>query len=141
MPGRSDIHPGHIPRLLPQLSLIDVECNPRRYRIRLAGTRLYDVYERDITGCYVDEIDWGCKVGYWSTAYRRVADGARPAQGIVRSPLAGKDHLVQFWLRLPLSDDGEEVTMILSYDAFVPVSKAVRLSGAAALDAAAVAEA
>ena len=132
MPGRRDIHPGDIPRLLPQLSLIDVERDPRRYRVRLAGTRLYDVYGRDITGAYVDELESGGNVGYWTAAYRRVAEGARPAQGIVRSPLAGKDHLVQFWLRLPLSEDGERVTMILSYDAFVPVSKAARMSDAAA---------
>ncbi len=129
MPRRADIHPGHIPRLLPQVSLIDVEKDPPRYRVRLAGTRLYDVYGREITGIYVEDLEWGDKAGYWTAAYRRVSDAARPAQGIVRTPLAGKDHLVQFWLRLPLSDDGRSVTMILSHDAFIPVGKAVRLSG------------
>ena len=128
MPSRSDIRPGDIPRLLPQLSLIDVEREPKRYRIRLAGTRLYDIYEREITGAYVDQLDWGDKAGYWAAAYRRVSESARPAQGIVRSPFMSKDHLVQFWLRLPLSDNGRDVTMILSYDAFMPVSKAERIS-------------
>jgi hypothetical protein len=128
MPRRADIHPGHIPRLLPNLGLIDVEGDPTRYRIRLAGTRLYDVYGREITGSYVEDLEWGDKAGYWTAAYRRVSEGARPAQGIVRTPIAGKDHLVQFWLRLPLSEDGRAVTMILSHDAFVPVSKAARLS-------------
>jgi hypothetical protein len=128
MPRRADIHPGHIPRLLPQISLIDVETDPVRYRVRLAGTRLYEVYGREITGNYVENLGWGDKAGYWMAAYRRVTSGARPAQGIVQAPLAGKDHLVQFWLRLPLSEDGAAVSMILSHDAFVPVSKAVRLS-------------
>ena len=129
MPGRADISPCHIPRLLPHVSLIDVEHNPPRYRVRLAGTRLYDVYGREITGSYVEDLDWGDKSAYWMSAYRRVSKSARPAQGVVRTPLKDKDHLVQFWLRLPLSTDGEAVSMILAHDAFVPVSKAVRLSG------------
>lgn len=132
MPCRADIHPGDIPRLLPLLSLIDVEADPRRYRVRLAGTRLYEIYGREITGSYVDELDWGSKSDYWAAAYRRVVDKARPTQGIVRAPHESRDHLVQFWLRLPLSENGDQVTMILSYDSFIPVSKAVSLTELAA---------
>jgi hypothetical protein len=52
MPERKDISPADIPRLLPWISLIDVEKSPRRYRVRLAGTRLREVYDREsvITG-------------------------------------------------------------------------------------------
>jgi hypothetical protein len=129
MPGRIDIHPQHIPRLLPHISLIDVEAQPTRYRVRLAGTQLYDFYGCDITGFYVDDVCWGDKERYWKAAYQRVTSQGRPAQGIVRSPVANKDHLVQFWIRLPLSVDGKTVSMILSHDAFVPVSKVARLTG------------
>ena len=128
MTRRADIQPGEIPRLLPLLSLLDVEVDPRRYRVRLAGTRLYDFYGREITGVYVDELDWGPKSDYWAAAYRRVVERARPTQGIVRAPHESRDHLVQFWIRLPLSDDGEQVSMILSYDSFVPVSTALHLA-------------
>ena len=120
IPSRDDIHPSHFPKLLPYISLIDVCPEEKRFRIRLAGTRLRDIYDREITGRYLDELDWGDKRDYWLSAYSRVARNARPAQGIVRGPRRSKDHIVQFWLRLPLSPDGEHVSMILCYDAFIP---------------------
>jgi hypothetical protein len=43
---------------------------------------------------------------------------------MIRGPRMGKDHLVQFWLRLPLSSDGISVNMILCYDAFVAAVRA-----------------
>ena len=127
MPMRSDINPGDIPALLPYVSLIDIERQPLRYRIRLAGTRLYDIYDREITGKYVEELDWGGSKEYWISSYRRVVEGALPAQGVVRSPSKCSEHLAQFWLRLPLADKDGGVEMIFSYDAFVPVSEAVAL--------------
>lgn len=120
MPSREDIRPADFSRLLPNVSLIDVDAAQGRFRVRLAGTRLRDIYDREVTGRYLDELDWGDKGDYWISAYRRVVDNSRPAQGIVRGPRKGKDHLVQFWLRLPLSCDGRSVSMILCYDSFVP---------------------
>jgi hypothetical protein len=119
MPARKDINPVEFPRLLPFISLIDVEHATRRFRVRLAGTRLRDIYEREITGSYLDELEWGVLADYWQSAYCRVVDASKPAQGMVRGPRESKDHLVQFWLRLPLSDDPDQVNMILCYDAFV----------------------
>ena len=124
LPRRRDITPAGFPRLLPMISLIDVESSPKRYRIRLAGTGLHDIYQNEITGKYLDECDWGGKSEYWQTACSRVVDRKRPAQGIVKS----QDHLVQFWLRLPLSCDGRRVNMILCYDSFVSVQKARHLT-------------
>jgi hypothetical protein len=42
LPSRRDLHPGDIKRLLPTLSLIDVVRDPLDFRVRLAGTGLYD---------------------------------------------------------------------------------------------------
>lgn len=129
LPARSDINPADFARLLPNVSLIDVEGS--RFKVRLAGTRLRDIYDAEVTGRYLDELDWGDKAEYWMSAYRRVVQNRRPAQGIVRSPRTGKDHLVQFWLRLPLSQDGSEVSMILCYDSFVPTMNVDGLRGIA----------
>ncbi len=41
---------------LSNVFLIDVEEEPRRYRIRLMGTALVHWSGRDLTGCHVDEI-------------------------------------------------------------------------------------
>jgi hypothetical protein len=122
MPARSDIRPGDIPHLLPFISLIEIHRSSWRFRFRLAGTRIRDIYDREVTGLYLDEIDWGGRADYWHAAHQRVAETADPAQGVVRSPRAAKDHLVHFWLRLPLATDGPQASVILGYDVSVPVS-------------------
>lgn len=124
MPARGDIGPADFPQLLPLISLIDVEPEPQRFRVRLAGTRLREIFDREITGAYLDDLDWGDMTEYWLSAYRRVVQAGKPAQGMVRGPQKAKEHLVQFWLRLPLSADGSSVSMILCYDAFVPSAEA-----------------
>ncbi len=42
LPGRRDIDPTEIPRLLPNVWLVDVVEDPRRFRVRLIGTALVD---------------------------------------------------------------------------------------------------
>ena len=48
-----------------------------------------------------------------------VAEGS-PLHGVVRGPAKGRDHIVLFWLRLPLSEDGGRVDRILCYDVAAP---------------------
>ncbi|HUF44669.1 MAG TPA: PAS domain-containing protein [Aestuariivirgaceae bacterium] len=126
MPARRDIRPRDIPHLLPNVSLIEIHRSPCRLRFRLAGTRVRDIYDREVTGLYLEDIDWGGQADYWRAAHERVADTGRPAQGVVRSLRASKDHLVHFWLRLPLVTDGPDAAMILGYDVSVPVSEVPR---------------
>jgi PAS domain len=123
MPERGDISPTHIPRLLPFISIIEIDSASNRYRVRLAGTKLRDFYDQEITGRYVDDLDWGDKRDYWMAAYTRIIEEAKPAQGIVRGPWVQKEHLVQFWLKLPLMVRGTGVGMILCYDAFVSAAE------------------
>src|SRR6185312_12794369 len=123
MADRSDINPAEIPRLLPFLSLIEIEPASGRYRVRLAGTRLREIYDCETTGLFLDELDWGDKRDYWLAAYHRIASEGKPAQGAVRGPRTQKEHLVQFWLKLPLTHGSDRVGMILCYDAFLPGSE------------------
>ena len=67
LPGRAAIHPAHFKRHLPTVSLIDVSRAPRDYRLRLAGTGLYGVYGREITGRTLDEIYSPSAAEYWQT--------------------------------------------------------------------------
>ena len=103
MPDRGDINPAHIPRLLPSISLIDVDPANGGCKIRLAGTRLRDVYDREITGLSIADLDFGDKHDYWMAAFRRTIEEGKPTQGVVRGPTLHKGHLVQYWLKLPLS--------------------------------------
>jgi hypothetical protein len=120
LPTRADINPAHIPRLLPFISLIDVEDALHQSRVRLAGTRLRDVYDREITGLKIEDLDLGPKRDYWMAAYRHTAVEGKPTQGIVRGPRVNKEHLVQYWIRLPLAaGSGDGIGMVLCLDYFI----------------------
>ena len=120
LPTRADINPAHIPRLLPFITLIDVDDEIGRSRVRLAGNRLRDVYDREITGLHIDDLDLGSKRDYWMTAYRHTVLDGKPTQGIVRGPRVNKEHLVQYWIKLPLARPADEVVgMVLCLDYFL----------------------
>jgi hypothetical protein len=124
MPMRSDINPVAIPRILPGLSLIDVASDIDKSSVRLAGTKLREIYDREITGQIIADMDWGDKREYWLASYRRAIESALPTQGILKAPRNHKEHLVQYWLKLPLADSsGTKVAMLLCYDNFVPASE------------------
>jgi hypothetical protein len=126
MPARSDLDPVAIPHLLPGLSLLNVDKEAGEVRYRLAGTRVREIYGMEVTGKSVFDLDFRGKISYWRAAYSRVIREGVPMQGAVRGPVAARDHLLLFWLRLPLGDEGGRVDRILGYDAAVPVSLAAR---------------
>ena len=85
----------------------------------MAGTRLREVHDREITGKTIDSLDLGEKRDYWLAAYRRTVVERVPTQGVLKGPRLYKDHLVQYWLRLPLGADGaNRAEMILGHDHF-----------------------
>src|SRR5665648_300358 len=120
MPARSDFDPLKVPRLLPHLGLIDLRDGVDQGLFRLAGTQLRNIYGQEITGKRIDEVFSGACAAYWSRIHLRVAENALPAHGVVRGPAKDRDHVVLFWLRLPLSEDGGRVDRILCYDVAGP---------------------
>ncbi len=132
LPGRAHIHPAHIKRHLPTVSLIDVvrdEAGARRYRLRLAGTGLYGVYGGEITGKALEEVYAPAAIDYWTGELDKVVEDRRPAVGMHSLSWRGAQHLSILWLRLPLASDGREVDMILGYDAPVGGTSAQAMSG------------
>ena len=124
MPNRADIRPSDIPRILPGISLIDVAPELGRSRIRLAGTKLREIYDREITGLCIEDLDWGDKRDYWLASYRRTVEDAMPTQGVVKGPRRHKEHLVQYWLKLPLcTRASEQAAILLCYDFFMPANE------------------
>ena len=116
MPARSDLDPLKVPQLLPYLGLIDVRNGLDQACFRLAGTRLWDVYGQEITGKRVDDVFLGERANYWRRIHERIISLCEPLHGVVRGPAQGRDHIVLFWLRLPLSEDGGRVDRILCHD-------------------------
>ena len=124
LPARRDLHPGAIKRLLPTLSLIDVGRTPLDFRIRLAGTGLYDVYGREITGRRLADVYNTAAADYWRNELSQVVQTGRPAAGVHNLAWRGASHLSILWLRLPLASNGADVDMILGYDAVVGLGAA-----------------
>jgi hypothetical protein len=120
MPARSDLDPLKVPRLLPYLGLIDLRDGLDKGLFRLAGTRLRDIYGKEITGKRLGEVFAGDSAAYWRRVHFKVAERGLPAHGVVRGPAEGRDHVVLFWLRLPLSEDGGRVDRILCHDVAGP---------------------
>jgi hypothetical protein len=120
IPARADLDPLEVPKLLPHLGLIDLRNGLNEGLFRLAGTRLRDIYGQEITGKRIDEVFSGDCARYWQRIHRRVVEACLPAYGVVRGPAKGREHVVLFWLRLPLSEDGARVDRILCHDVAGP---------------------
>src|ERR1700761_4455624 len=79
LPARRDIEPVGLKRHLPTVSLIDVDPEGPDFRIRLAGTGLYPVFGREITGLKLHEVYPADEVGYWREQLETVARERKPA--------------------------------------------------------------
>ncbi len=124
LPGRSHINPEDFKRHLPTVSLIDAlpkdgEVGGVDYRLRLAGTGLYEVYRGEITGKRLEEVYEPIAAAYWRSELDKVVHTRRPGVGSHSLAWRGSPHLSILWLRLPLASDGRRVDMILGYDVIV----------------------
>ena len=129
LPRRADIDPIDFPRLLPSISLLEVENAGQphaehRVKVRLAGTRLRDMYGRETTGLYLDEFLSPENDSYWTAAFTRVISQGKPAQGVLSLEDLGQAGTFQFWLRLPLVDAEGNIAMVLGLDTLLVSEKA-----------------
>lgn len=129
LPRRADIDPIDFPRLLPSISLLEVENAGQRHaehrvKVRLAGTRLRDMYGRETTGLYLDEFLPPQNDSYWTAAFTRVISQGKPAQGVLSLEDLGQAGTFQFWLRLPLVDAEGNIAMVLGLDTLLVSEKA-----------------
>jgi hypothetical protein len=117
LPARSDLDPASIKRLLPTVSLTQVIGEPRDYRMRLAGTGLYGVYNGEITGKRLADIYSASAAEFWRGELDKVVEERRPRAGQHSLAWRGAAHMTLLWLRLPLATNGHDVDVILGYDA------------------------
>jgi len=125
LPSYKEIDPCFLSPYLPTISLTEICDNPSgaRYKMRLAGTGFYNLYEDEITGRYLDELQSGETQSYWNRIYNVMAQEQRPRVGVTNPGTPSGSHMLQFWLRLPLSCDGKNTTMILGFDKFMKRSQ------------------
>jgi len=128
MPKRGAILPEDLRGALGYVNIVEVEREPLRFRFRLIGGEVASAYGRDMTGRPVDEVE---PEPYRDLLMRQFADVV--AEG---APLLHEVRFVQDWrdhwlvrLSLPLSEDGDEVTGILTASAFEPTLRHFDLEG------------
>ncbi len=122
IPSRRDFKPEDLAGILPGVTLTDVEWNPLRFRVRLAGTGIVQSIGRDMTGRYYDEfLD-----GETLARITRCVQNREPLLAIDKPLIwASKDYASYSLLNLPLANEGEPVNMLLVQMIFKPLKSLV----------------
>ncbi len=125
MPSRADLNPTEIAGLLQYISLIDVDANTSRYKMRLIGTETVKAMGIDVTGKYLDEMPQ--VEALLKKNYDWLVQGKKPYINFDRLKWSSKSYLEYYALGLPLSENGEDVNMLMfgMYYQF-PVEKRTR---------------
>ena len=113
IPAREDLDPLDIPRLLPNLMLVDVFDDPQRFRFRLVGTRVTELAKRDSTGRWLDASLYGDTMERVLLDLRVCADTGAPVASLDTAPYLENDWIRAEALLLPLGRPDGTVEMIL----------------------------
>ncbi|PCI34495.1 MAG: hypothetical protein COB54_01565 [Alphaproteobacteria bacterium] len=111
LPSRADLNPADIVRLLPHISLIDVEKDSGRYKMRLIGTETVKAMGMDITGKYLDELP--LVEGLLKENYQWLVAEKRPYINFAKLRWSKKSYLDYYALGLPLSSNGTDVDILM----------------------------
>ena len=113
MPSRSDIDPVDIPRLLPNVILVDVIREPRLdFAFRLIGTGVDSIIARNYVAKRFSDIPHMASGSRVWAQFAEVAGGAGPLSATI--DYIGSDRFVRGVRHclMPLSQDGTNVNMI-----------------------------
>jgi hypothetical protein len=128
LPGRSDIDPVEIPRLLPHIMLVDV-LGASLYRYRLVGTEIATAMGVNATGRLVHEMlrEDGYRA-YVLDLYDTVVRERRAlyTENVFLTARHGVTERNTKRIMLPLSSDGEIVNMVLTAQVFFYVGNTLR---------------
>lgn len=116
VPGRKDIDPLEIPRLLPWVNLVDVHRQPDglTFRHRLVGTGIVDAWDRDSTGHWFHELYEPRKMARMQPVLEQVVRIGEPT--LLHDDLreVGKPYRTASSLVMPLASDGRIVDMLMT---------------------------
>ncbi len=117
LPGRRDLDPTEIPRLLPYVELSEVVEGGADFRFRLVGSHLVDTDDINPTGKTFSAFFRNPTYARYQLAlYRWVVRHKRPLYSGSRIPLPARGHSVLTErLYLPLCGDGQRVDLVLNF--------------------------
>lgn len=128
MPARADIDPTEIPKLLPDVMLVNV-MSDGRYRYRLIGTENARAHGINATGRYLDEVLPG--VEYKAHVIALYDECVRERRALYSeclflSPERRAPERHTKVLFMPLSEDGDTVNMVFVVQLFVYIAQLTR---------------
>jgi hypothetical protein len=114
-PARADIEPLDMVQVLPRIMLADVSYEPLEFRYRLSGTGIARVHGAEPTGLQPRELEPAEYGALIDSHYRQCVTERRPFLHLI---ILDTTHRARAYARLllPLSSDGERVTMLMAID-------------------------
>lgn len=110
LPGREDFDPTELPpRLLPWITIFDIEAE--RFRIRIVGTGIVEALGQDTTGRYLDELP---NTDLLLARARWAVENAKPFYVPDLTMVWDEDRWGRYSvLCVPLASDGKQVDKLL----------------------------
>jgi hypothetical protein len=112
-PRRADLDPLDFGFMLDRVALTEVHEDPHRYRLRVVGSWWAALVGFESTGMWVDEWPLVNQRKLIADTYEAVIAGQRPLCA-VRDAWVDDKKLSYEILLLPLSEDGERISMIVT---------------------------
>lgn len=114
LPGGQHLDPAEMTPFSPHVTLIDVVCEGayHRFRNRVNGTRVAEIFGRDGTGKFIEHTG---HLDIFDDLYRRfstVVDEKALVYGVSRAPARHLDFTEYEHLTLPVASDGHTVDML-----------------------------
>lgn len=126
-PARRDIDPLDFPYVLGNVALVDVLAEPMRFRVRLFGDNLVRRIGVEITGKMLDEVPLPELRDHFARRCRQIVERGTPyrtsGEYFIDNRLLQHELVV-----LPLSDDDQQINMLLVAFWFIETRERVRRS-------------
>ena len=113
-PTRAEIRPEEIRPILPNILLLDIIGDVPRLKYRLVGTEFVHIYGAEVTGKFLDEIDFDGMSELIIADYFKVVKDGQPSWTSWNFTKDDGRWLGYERLTLPLSEDGQRVNMLLA---------------------------
>jgi len=112
-PRRSDIDPLDVRFMLDRIALTEVYEEPRRYRLRLVGSFWYRLLGFECTGMWMHDWPHENQRKLTEDFYAALIEGRQP-RFAKRDAIVDSRLLRYEIMQLPLSEDGERISMIIT---------------------------
>ncbi len=126
MPSEQAFQVDKIADVTPYLSLVKTDPQFHSFHYKSSGTQVNKIYGCNLSSMRFDQLKWGQHLPYWKVVYSKIMQEKIPLQGVTKGSVTGHNDFAMFWLRLPLSNDGQTVSHVLCHDISFPLKSCTK---------------